>query len=93
MIGRASHLTGIVLLAVLVSSSLQAARLTAQVRSADGSPVASLAVHITNLDTGEKYRRADRRGRRSFKSIFPAETLAWNRKGLPCPRTVRRFTS
>ncbi|RPJ85854.1 MAG: carboxypeptidase regulatory-like domain-containing protein, partial [Acidobacteria bacterium] len=45
-----------VLLAVLVlSSSLYAARLTARVRNSDGSPAAALTVHITNLDTGEKY--------------------------------------
>ncbi len=44
-----------VLLAVLFSTGLHAARLTAHVRNSDGSPAASLAVHISNLDTGEKY--------------------------------------
>jgi hypothetical protein len=54
--GRPFSILGMVLLAVLVlSSSLYAARLTARVRNSDGSPAAALTVHITNLDTGEKY--------------------------------------
>ncbi len=51
-----SKASGIVLLvALLFSSSLYGGRLSVRVRHFDGSPAAGLAIHITNLDTGEKY--------------------------------------
>jgi hypothetical protein len=54
---RPSNTAGIFLLAVFfLSFSLYGARLAARVHNPDGSPAAGLAIQITNLDTGEKYK-------------------------------------